>query len=234
MWYNSICRDEQNTGALLFSKATVFSQFRIVGKAPSMCGHSSLAARLDNGSARGGRFAMGRPHTEKELIALFWMQVKVNKETSCWEWQGTKDGHGYGTFSLGGGKSEKASRFSWQYYNGEIPDGLFACHICDNPPCVNPNHLFLGTATDNMQDMIAKGRAGWQKKIRKPDRCKDQCKNGHLMIDDNIRIINTKRGPRRVCKLCQDARSLAYRRRHREETGKSSGRNSPGYYGDNQ
>ncbi len=56
-----------------------------------------------------------------------------------------------------------ASRAAWEMVNGPIPTGMFACHHCDNPPCVRPDHLFLGTPKDNTEDMLRKGRAHWQK-----------------------------------------------------------------------
>lgn len=92
----------------------------------------------------------------------------VNEKTGCWEWIGAKSKRGYGTV---GGKSPDgvrkvfiAPRYFYRHFVGPIPDGLLVLHRCDNPPCVNPGHLFLGTHSDNMQDMIRKGRAPWQKK----------------------------------------------------------------------
>lgn len=78
----------------------------------------------------------------------------------CWNWGAYKDKLGYGHFWPVHRPGVLAHRFSWEIHNGPIPDGLFVCHKCDNPPCVNPDHLFLGSAKDNSQDMVAKGRAG--------------------------------------------------------------------------
>jgi hypothetical protein len=85
----------------------------------------------------------------------FWPKVK--KGENCWEWQGCLSS-GYGCLSLGKGRSERAHRLSWELHFGPIPDGLFVCHHCDNPPCVRPDHLFLGTVVHNSNDMIRKGR----------------------------------------------------------------------------
>lgn len=88
--------------------------------------------------------------------ARFWS--KVNKaEDGCWLWQGTLLRQGYGCFKISG-QMFKAHRLAYQYTSGPIPEGLLICHKCDNPRCVHPDHLFLGTHKDNMADMSAKGR----------------------------------------------------------------------------
>lgn len=79
-------------------------------------------------------------------------------EGACWIWQGAKNKKGYGFTSLPGGKKITAHRASYIVFRGEIPTGMLVCHKCDNPSCVNPDHLFLGTAQDNTSDMIKKGR----------------------------------------------------------------------------
>ena len=81
----------------------------------------------------------------------------VSKTENCWDWTGSKANYGYGQLSING-KPVRANRYSWILHNGEIPTGLMICHKCDNPSCVNPEHLFLGDQTANMQDMISKKR----------------------------------------------------------------------------
>jgi len=106
---------------------------------------------------------MGKPAD----INNFWNKVK--KTNSCWEWQGArqiqkgKKWHGLLTFNKQGWL---AHRFSWTIHNGPIPTGQYICHTCDNPACVNPDHLFLGSQADNMRDMNSKGRHADQKGIK--------------------------------------------------------------------
>lgn len=89
----------------------------------------------------------------------FWRQVR--KTPGCWEWTGrAKSNKGYGQIGLGGrgAKQELVHRFSYQLHKGPIPDGLVVMHACDNPRCVNPDHLSVGTPSDNIKDAVRKGR----------------------------------------------------------------------------
>jgi hypothetical protein len=106
----------------------------------------------------GKGFAKGKPFPMWERVKAFWSKVQKGKPNECWPWLGyTEKETGYGKFTWGG-RSNSAHRFAWISTFGAIPPGLFVCHKCDNRICQNPNHLWLGTVTDNNRDMFGKGR----------------------------------------------------------------------------
>ena len=93
------------------------------------------------------------------LTSRFWKRVNKGAADDCWVWTGAQGALGYGYIGVGGrGNTRIVSRVSWVLHFGQIPPGLLICHKCDNPSCVNPQHLFLGTLDDNAKDMMAKGR----------------------------------------------------------------------------
>jgi hypothetical protein len=98
-----------------------------------------------------------------DVIYNFHKKIEISLITGCWNWTGCKNRQGYGQLGkspriAGGVKALRAHQLSWIIYFGEIPSGMWILHKCDNPSCVNPNHLFLGTHQDNISDMVFKGR----------------------------------------------------------------------------
>lgn len=96
----------------------------------------------------------------KPLIERFEAKVSPEPMSGCWLWTGAVKELGYGVIGLGSRTqgTAKAHRVAYELYKGEIPAGLAVMHTCDNPGCVNPNHLEVGTLSDNMRDCVAKGR----------------------------------------------------------------------------
>ena len=88
----------------------------------------------------------------------FWGNVQKRSDGDCWVWNGYFNSTGYGFLNVDGRKT-LAHRYSFLLHKGPIPDGLHVLHKCDNPPCTNPDHLFLGTNQDNIADRVAKGRS---------------------------------------------------------------------------
>lgn len=116
---------------------------------------------------------MLQPLPEQLAIKRFWHKFTVAGEDECWVWNAALfRGFPYGAIKSDG-KLWSAHRFMFEHFCGHIPDGLNVLHRCDNPPCVNPNHLFLGTLKDNADDMVSKNRhargaqaPNWREKIK--------------------------------------------------------------------
>ena len=91
----------------------------------------------------------------------FWAKVDKTDPSGCWIWKGCRTSAGYGQIRTGGlkdGKALYAHRMMWETIYGNIPESMEVLHKCDNPSCVNPTHLFLGTQADNINDCVRKGR----------------------------------------------------------------------------
>lgn len=117
--------------------------------------------------------------------------------TDCMLWAKYKNGNGYGEMYLDG-SPKLAHRIIYEAEVGEIPEGLQVLHKCDMPPCINVEHLFLGTHQDNMRDKTLKGRC------YSPNANKQACSRGHLFTPNNTTI---RKNGKRECRSCNNARN---------------------------
>ncbi len=138
-------------------------------------------------------------------IAVFWSNVIPISRNACWLWNGTRHGDGYGHFKVDG-HTEKAHRVAYELTFGEIPAGMLVCHSCDNPPCINPVHLFLGTDADNVHDRVQKGRSAGKVSLAQAAEIRSLYASGQMTQaavgrrfgigqDSVSRIVNMKNRP---------------------------------------
>lgn len=153
--------------------------------------------------------------TVQSMTLLNRLMQKVSLDPNpngCWVWEGVRTNKGYGEIGVDY-KKRLAHRVSWELHYGPIPSGMVVCHKCDNPPCVNPLHLFVGTPSDNQRDMFAKGRNGRSTRPRPDD---FPCVRGHA---PNWRRNN--RG-HRFCVDCRSENEIRRRAKKRERRTWSS------------
>lgn len=140
----------------------------------------------------------GQQNARRPLADRFWEKVDKRGPDECWLWTGSRNRDGYGSIGRGGGDGfvAQATHVAWEVWNGApFPPGMLACHTCDNPPCVNPAHLFVGTKSDNATDMARKGRS-----IKGQHRA--ACRNGHARTAANTYVH--RRGV--ACRICRAIR----------------------------
>lgn len=112
-----------------------------------------------------------------DIVSKLLDRVAIS-DTGCWEFIGGRTGDRYGVISFGRGRQRGAHVISYEYYVGPIPKGAFVCHSCDNPPCCNPKHLFLGSHQTNKDDEIAKDRHVYGERV-----------GNHKLSQDDVREI---------------------------------------------
>lgn len=147
------------------------------------------------------------PRFQSRRSEEFWAQVEKTHEYGCWVWKGKRNPKGYGRWG-----KHYTHRYSWSLANGAIPQGLWILHHCDNPPCVNPAHLYLGTVVENARDAVARGR------VHRPERTQ-RCPQGHAKSGDNLSVVISEGRPVHRCRACENARSREYQRELRRAKG---------------
>lgn len=150
----------------------------------------------------------GDPNVGKDLRSFsfaerFWMRVAVGEPDVCWPWQSHRNKAGYGRAGNGQrGRTTVAHRIAYALTFGELPDDQLVCHRCDNPPCCNPAHLFLGSHQENADDRERKGRNNIRPAVEarvQKQRDRTTCVNGHPFDEINTYWHDGKRS----CRTCR-------------------------------
>lgn len=174
-------------------------------KAKMMCDR-----HYQNATKYGGAVPRRDRPLEDRLAEIGWTVTA----SDCWEWGGGRMESGYGIFTAErlGYDRAGAHRAMYESMHGPVAPGLHIRHKCDNPPCVNPDHLEPGTPADNMNDMAERKRSGhlWEKH-------ENRCRNGHdVTLPGAVRIVRQEgRKPYRTCAICDTNRKRAYEERKR-------------------
>lgn len=149
----------------------------------------------------------------RPLADRFAEKVETRSPRECWPWRGSMAPRGYGTIYVNG-KNVRASRVAWSLRHGiPFPEGLDACHTCDNPSCVNPDHIWPGTKRQNALDAVRKGRVKPElMRVRNHNTEKTHCRHGHEYSPENTCFTVSGR---RVCRICQRRSRRAHAKRAR-------------------
>ncbi len=141
--------------------------------------NTQLAGRLSTNGVKNTEFLL-----DEARIVKFWNKVK--KSEGCWEWVGSRNQQGYGQFCVNR-VPRPSHRVSYELHFGPFNAKMCICHRCDNPPCIRPDHLFLGSHQDNVRDAIRKGRMkyDWASKLNKSDviKIRELAERGGLPLD---------------------------------------------------
>jgi hypothetical protein len=135
-----------------------------------------------------------------DVREYFFHYTDVRGEDECWPWTGLRNRTGYGQLKGTKYRGRLSHCISWIIHNGPLPEGMRVLHRCDNPPCCNPKHLFIGTQADNVADMVAKGRNTHQ---GRGDKYKYVCPNGHERTIENTYFY--PRSNQIACLVCRKA-----------------------------
>lgn len=159
------------------------------------------------------------------LADRFWRKVTRASNDECWLWIGSTDSKGYGQIRMPGSKATGRGRLRYATHvslelagRGSVPDGMEALHTCDNPPCVNPAHLVIGTHRENMQDSWQKGRASKPPPSTIGRGRKEFCHRGHPLS-----VAYVRRDGFRACRECLKINKAAYRARFLAQGLRSDG-----------
>ena len=150
-----------------------------------------------------------------KLWKRFWDKVDVSDDNSCWEWTASKTRYGYGRIGVDR-KTYKAHRIAWYLNTGEMPN-LLVCHKCDNPPCCNPRHLFLGTHKDNQRDKVNKGRQSKGIKHALRPRGRGETAATAKLREDEVRtILRSKKSLTSLAKEYGVSKKQIFRIKHKQ------------------
>lgn len=142
--------------------------------------------------------------SRQTITERFWAKVDKRGPDECWPWVASCDQEGYGRFN---GPIKLSHRASWSFYHGAIPSGICVLHSCDNPPCCNPLHLFLGTNDDNVADRVRKGRGRHGEGPRGEAHPRSKLTDGKVL---EIRLLSGNLSPEKIARRFSVSRALIW------------------------